>query len=145
MLQMLPDRKLLSQSLLELKQLKSNQTPKVLCLNLAKHIKGSKERYLLGQNLHIFEAIPCIKLQNDTQATVKQSKMRCRTKMFICFSLSYDVGQLLTWGSSTCRISMEMKSSTLSTRASIKRLHGCTRGKAEGIGQMSSVVTNSPV
>ena len=32
-----------------------------------KHIKGSKERYLLGQqhNLHIFGVIPFIKLQND--------------------------------------------------------------------------------
>ena len=145
---MLPDQKLLSQSLLELKQLKSNRTPKVLCLNLAKHIKGSKECYLLGQktNTQIFGVTPSIKLQNDTQTTVKQWKMRCRTKTFVCFSSSYvvfvsslchfeHVGQLLTWGSSTCRISMVMKSSTLSTRASIRRLHGCTRGKAEENGR----------
>ena len=74
MSQMLPDQKLLSQSLLELKQLKSNRTPKVLCLNLAKHIKGSKECYLLGQktNTQIFGVTPSIKLQNDTQTTVKQ-------------------------------------------------------------------------
>ena len=34
----------------------------------SKHIKGSKERYLLGQkyNLKIFGVIPFIKLQNDT-------------------------------------------------------------------------------
>ena len=34
----------------------------------SKHIKGSKERYLVGQkhNLQIFEVIPFIKLQNDT-------------------------------------------------------------------------------
>ena len=32
------------------------------------HIKGSKERCLLGQNItmRIFEVIPFIKLQNDT-------------------------------------------------------------------------------
>ena len=34
----------------------------------SKHLKGSKERHLLGQkhNLHIFGVIPFVKLQNDT-------------------------------------------------------------------------------
>ena len=34
----------------------------------SKHIKGSKERYLLGQkhNIQIFGVIPFVKLQNDT-------------------------------------------------------------------------------
>ena len=38
------------------------------CLGELEHIKGSIERYLLGQkhNLHISGLIPCIKLQNDT-------------------------------------------------------------------------------
>ena len=40
----------------------------------AKRIKGSKERYLLGQkhNLQIFGVIPFVKLQNDIQTTVKR-------------------------------------------------------------------------
>ena len=32
----------------------------------AKHIKGSKELYLLGQNTTMFGIIPCIELQTDT-------------------------------------------------------------------------------
>ena len=42
----------------------------------SKHIKGSKQRCLLGQrhNLQIFGAIPFIKLQNDTSTTAKQWK-----------------------------------------------------------------------
>ena len=37
-------------------------------LHNSKHMKGSKERYLLGQkhSLHIFGIIPFVKLQNDT-------------------------------------------------------------------------------
>ena len=42
----------------------------------SKHIKGSKERYLLEQkhNLQIFGVIPFVKLQNDTWTTVKLDK-----------------------------------------------------------------------
>jgi len=32
----------------------------------AKHLKGSKELYLLGQNTTMFGIIPFIELQNDT-------------------------------------------------------------------------------
>ena len=43
-------------------------TASVLKKFKSKHIKGSKERYLLGQkhNLQIFGVTPLIKLQNDT-------------------------------------------------------------------------------
>ena len=39
-----------------------------LAATLSKHVKDSKERYLLGQkhNLQIFDEIPFAKLQNDT-------------------------------------------------------------------------------
>ena len=42
----------------------------------SKHIKDLKERYLLGQkhSLQMFGIIPFIKLQNDTQTTVKRWK-----------------------------------------------------------------------
>ena len=42
----------------------------------SKHIKGSKERCLLGQNstCKLSGVIPFMKLQNDTKATVKQWK-----------------------------------------------------------------------
>ena len=45
----------------------TRMTASVLKKIKSKHIKGSKERYLLGQkhNLQIFGAIPFIKLQND--------------------------------------------------------------------------------
>ena len=41
-----------------------------------KHVKGSEERYLLGQkhNVHILRAVPFIKLQKDTE-TVERYKM----------------------------------------------------------------------
>ena len=40
----------------------------------SKHMKDSEERYLLGQkhNPQIFGAIPFVKLQNDTETTVKR-------------------------------------------------------------------------
>ena len=40
----------------------------------AKHIQGSKERYLLGEkySMRFFRVIPFIKLQNDTSKTGKR-------------------------------------------------------------------------
>ena len=41
----------------------------MFCTHVIKHIKGSKERYFLGQNtynMRIFGVIPFIKLENDT-------------------------------------------------------------------------------
>ena len=43
-------------------------------MSRSKHIKGSKERYLLEQkyNMRSFGDIPLIKLQSDTKTTVKR-------------------------------------------------------------------------
>ena len=42
-------------------------------------------------NMRIFRVIPFNKLQNDTKATVKRWKMRCRTGNLTCFWMSYVV------------------------------------------------------
>ena len=48
----------------------------MMLLTESKHVKGSKERYLLEQNtsMRIFGVILFIKLQNDTYAKDKRRK-----------------------------------------------------------------------
>ena len=68
----------------------------------SKYIKGSKERYLLGQDKasKCSGLIPFVELQNDTSTTAKQfktTKNEKQSKPLICFWLSYIVFLSSAW------------------------------------------------
>ena len=65
----------------------------------SKHIIRLKRRLFVrtNHNMRIFGVIPFIKLQNDTETTVKRWKIICRTRTLICFWLSHAVFVSSTW------------------------------------------------